>query len=297
MSRRAACGSGPEPVPEGDVVHKTAGRLHAALSGRPLVGVDLRWPNVPGVELRGRETLEVRARGKHLLHRIGGGITLHTHLRMEGSWRIRPTVQVTPAVARRADIRAIVADEQWAAIGYRLGMLELLATADEDRVVGHLGPDILAEDFDASRASSNLLADGDRTIGSALLDQRNVAGIGTMFAAESLFATRTPPWQRAADSDVGAILASARHMMQRSMQQPIRDVMEKVSTLEESAVHARSGRPCLRCGGTVRVAMIGDPPQDRTMFYCPSCQGGLGPTDDGSRQQPLSSSPRSTRYG
>ncbi|KYH45461.1 DNA-formamidopyrimidine glycosylase family protein [Branchiibius sp. NY16-3462-2] len=282
-------------MPEGDVVHKTADRLNAALAGAPLVGVDLRWPNVPDVELRGRDTVEVVARGKHLLHRIAGGVTLHTHLRMEGSWRIRPTEQVTPAVARRADIRAIVADEQWAAIGYRLGMLELLATADEDRVVGHLGPDILAADFDATRAVRNLRANGERTIGSALLDQRNVAGIGTMFAAESLFATRTPPWQGAADSDVEAILASARRMMLRSMQQPIRDVMEQVSTLEESAVHARNGRPCLRCGGTVRVAMIGDPPQERTMFYCPTCQGGLGPTDDGKRQNPLSSGPRSQR--
>lgn len=282
-------------MPEGDVVHKTAARLHAALAGRPLVGVDLRWPNLPEVELRGRDTLEVVARGKHLLHRIAGGITLHTHLRMEGSWRIRPTDEVTPVVARRADIRAIVADEQWAAIGYRLGMLELLPTANETRVVGHLGPDILSEDFDAGRALANLQSAGDRTIGSALLDQRNVAGIGTMFAAEALFATRTPPWQPAADSDVEAIVASARAMMQRSMQQPIRDVMERVSTLEESAVHARSGRACVRCGGTVRVAMIGEPPQDRTMFYCPTCQGGLGPTDDGKRQNPLNSGPRNTR--
>lgn len=282
-------------MPEGDVVHKTAQRLHAALAGQPLVGVDLRWPNVPDVELRGRDTVEVVARGKHLLHRIAGGITVHTHLRMEGSWRIRPTAQVTPTVARRADIRAIVADEQWAAIGYRLGMLEVLATDDEDRVVGHLGPDILADDFDTARAVANLRGNGERTIGSALLDQRNIAGIGTMFAAEAMFATRTPPWQAAATSDVEAIVASARHMMQRSMQQPIRDVMEQVSTLEESAVHARNGRPCLRCGGTVRVAMIGAPPQERTMFYCPTCQGGLGPTDDGRRQKPLSSGPRSKR--
>lgn len=284
-------------MPEGDVVLKTAQRLHLALAGQPLVGVDLRWPDVPEVELRGRNTVEVVARGKHLLHRIEGGVTLHSHLRMEGSWRVRPTAQVTPRVARRPDIRAIVADEQWAAIGYRLGMLELIGTANESRVVGHLGPDILAADFDRDHAVSNLAGAAARTVGAALLDQRNVAGIGTMFAAEALWATRTPPWQSPGESDLVTVLDAARRMMCRSMQQPMRHVMERVSTLEEAAVHARSGRPCLRCGGTIRVAMIGDAPQERTMFYCPACQGGLGPTDDGRRQNPLNSAPRSTRYG
>lgn len=284
-------------MPEGDVVRKTAQRLQLALAGQPLVGVDLRWPDVPEVELRGRTTIEVVSRGKHLLHRIEGGVTLHSHLRMEGSWRVRPTSEVTPRVARRPDIRAIMADEQWAAIGYRLGMLELLATSAESRVVGHLGPDILSAEFDRDQAVANLIAAPESTVGAALLDQRNLAGIGTMFAAESLWATRTPPWQSPADSDLVAIVDAARRMMERSMRQTIRDVMERVSTMEEAAVHARSGRPCLRCGGTVRVAMIGDAPQERTMFYCPTCQGGLGPTDDGRRQYPLSSAPRSSRYG
>lgn len=284
-------------MPEGDVVRKTAQRLQLALAGRPLIGVDLRWPDIPEVPLRGRTTIEVVSRGKHLLHRIEGGITLHTHLRMEGSWRVRPTGEVTPRVARRPDIRAIVADEQWAAIGYRLGLLELLPTSAESRSVGHLGPDILADDFDPILATRNLVHSSSPTIGAALLDQRNVAGIGTMFAAEALFATCTPPWQAPQDTDAVAILAAAQQMMRRSMQQTIRDVTERISTTEEAAVHARSGRPCLRCGGPIRVAMIGDPPQDRTMFYCPVCQGGLGPTDDGRRQNPLSSNPRSTRYG
>ena len=78
-------------VPEGDVVRRTAQRLHAALAGRTLVTSDLRWPSLATVDLRGREVLEVASAGKHLLARVEGGLTLHSHLRMEGQWRVHRT--------------------------------------------------------------------------------------------------------------------------------------------------------------------------------------------------------------
>ncbi len=58
---------------------------------------------------------------------------------------------------------------------------------------------------------------------------------------------------------------------------------------EEAYVHARSGRPCRRCGDTVRVATTGAAPRQRTLFSCPTCQKGLAPTDDGRPQRPLGS--------
>ncbi|TWE13342.1 Fpg/Nei family DNA glycosylase [Rudaeicoccus suwonensis] len=279
-------------MPEGDVVRKTAQRLDQALAGRPLVGAELRWPSLGDRSLHGMTTTEVVSRGKHLLHRLDSGLTLHSHLRMEGSWRVRPTSAVTPKVAARSDIRALLATDTWAAIGYRLGLLELFATREEDRVVGHLGPDILSPEWDADEAVRRLRRQPAETIGAALLDQRNLAGIGTMFAAEALFEQQVPPWQPVAqttDEQVHGTLAAAHRLMTRSMDQPLRIVTERTSTTEDTRVHARSGRPCLRCGGTVRVAMIGTAPQERTMFYCPTCQGGLGPTDDGRTQRPLNS--------
>lgn len=70
------------------MVFRTARRLQQALAGRPLTRVELRWGDLDGAPLLGRQTLEVVPRGKHLLHRVAGGWTLHTHLRMEGSWRV-----------------------------------------------------------------------------------------------------------------------------------------------------------------------------------------------------------------
>ena len=75
-------------MPEGDTVWRTAQRLHAALAGKPIVEADLRWPEISTADLSGRGTIEVVSRGKHLLHRIEGGLTLHSHLRMEGQWRV-----------------------------------------------------------------------------------------------------------------------------------------------------------------------------------------------------------------
>ncbi|NYJ75218.1 Fpg/Nei family DNA glycosylase [Allobranchiibius huperziae] len=277
-------------MPEGDVVWKAADRLNAALRDQPLVGAELRWPGIPDRPLHGMVTTGVHSRGKHLLHRLDSGLTIHSHLRMEGSWRVRPTPQVTPRFARAADIRALLATQEWAAIGWRLGMLDLIATGDEHRLVGHLGPDILGADWDPEEAVRRLLRAPDLTIGEALLDQRNLAGIGTFFAAEALFARRLNPWTAVGDlgpDEVRALIDVAQKQLAQSAHDPSRSLTQRTGLLDDNYVHGRSGLPCERCGTLIRVAMIGKAPQDRTMFYCPHCQGGLGPTDDGKRQRPI----------
>jgi endonuclease-8 len=104
-------------VPEGDVVLRTARRLHAAFAGAPLTVTDLRWPSLATVDLTGREVLEVVAVGKHLLARFTGGLTLHSHLRMDGSWRLTRTA---PGAAGRPfrpgdhRIRAVLPGTGWA---------------------------------------------------------------------------------------------------------------------------------------------------------------------------------------
>ncbi len=281
-------------MPEGDTVWRTAQRLHAALAGKPITESDLRWPSISTVDLTGRATLEVRSRGKHLLHRVDGGLTLHSHLRMEGQWRLEATATLPARWRRSSDLRALVAAADWAALGLRLGMLDLVPTARESELVGHLGPDVLGPDWDREVAVANVLA-CPAPVGQALLDQRNLAGLGTLWTAETLFIEQVHPWAVPADLGpdvVGRLVDRAHRLLGRARLDAVQTSTGSRRPGETAYVHARSGRPCRRCGGLVRVAMTGPPTRERTIFYCPACQGGLGPTDDGARQVPLGSQAR-----
>ncbi|MCU1537985.1 MAG: DNA-(apurinic or apyrimidinic site) lyase [Humibacillus sp.] len=284
-------------MPEGDTVWRTAQRLHAALAGRTIVAADLRWPEISTADLSGRETLEVVSRGKHVLHRIEGGLTLHSHLRMEGQWRIEATPTLAARWRRNQQLRALVSAPDWTALGLRLGMLDLVPTAREGDLVGHLGPDVLGPDWDAGLAVDNVI--GSRMpIGQALLDQRHLAGVGTMWCAEALFMERVAPWGLTHELGrpvVERVVARAHRLIDNGKNHAVQTSTGSYRLDDAHYVHARSGRPCRRCGTTVRVAPIGVPPQERTMFYCPRCQGGLGPTDDGRPQRPLGSEGHAAR--
>ncbi|TDC04223.1 DNA glycosylase, partial [Streptomyces sp. 8K308] len=134
-------------MPEGDTVWQAARRLDAALAGHPLTRSDLRVPRLATTDLTGRAVLDVTPRGKHLLTRVEGGLTLHSHLRMDGAWHVH-----TPGQRWRGgpahQIRAILATADHTAVGYRLPVLDLVRTAEEPRLVGHLGPDLLGPDWD-----------------------------------------------------------------------------------------------------------------------------------------------------
>lgn len=270
-------------MPEGDTVWRTARRLHEALAGDPLVTADLRWPSLAAVDLRGAVTVDVRARGKHLLHRLDNGLTLHSHLRMEGQWRIESTEVLSAHRLSDDALRAVLSTARWTALGRRLGMLDLVLTTDEGSLVGHLGPDVLGADWDPAVATANLAA-ASTTIGAALLDQRNLAGVGTIYASESLFLQGLSPWTPAADlpaQAVGALVERVHRLLEIGRCGVLPSTTGRARRGETTFVYGRSGRPCLRCGTTVRVAMIGAAPQARSMFYCPGCQGGLSPTDNG----------------
>lgn len=277
-------------MPEGDTVWRTARRLHQALAGEQVVLSDLRFPEVATVDLRGATTTEVASRGKHVLHRLDNGVTVHSHLKMEGQWRIAAPDEAA-AWLRRADLRAAIGTARWTALGLRLGELDVVPTEREPELVGHLGPDLLGPDWDLDLAVSRVAADPS-AIGAALLDQRNLAGIGTLWASESLFLERLHPWTPAPELPAEAVrglVERAHRLLDAARAHPVQTSTGSRRKGEETYVHARSGRPCRRCGGTVRVAMIGPALRERTMFYCPGCQGGLAPNDDGRTQRPLGS--------
>ena len=279
-------------MPEGDTVWRTARRLHAALAGAPASLVDLRWGEVDEAPVRGSEVEEVVPRGKHLLHRFASGWTLHTHLRMEGSWRIERAGSPTAARGlRRPDLRAAIGNEAWTTLGLRLGELDLVRRSDEHRLVGHLGPDVLGADWDRGRVVDNLRATPPGTsIAAALLDQHVLAGVGTFWASEVLFVQRLHPWRDATDlsaDELDALVERVHALMLRGREHAIQSSTGVLRADDRAFVHGRSGRPCRRCGTTVRVAPLGRAGADRVFFSCPGCQGGPAPTDDGRPQAPL----------
>jgi endonuclease VIII len=173
-------------MPEGDTVWRAARQLHSALAGRELTRTEFRVPRFAAADLAGHPVTEVISRGKHILARTGGGMTIHSHLRMDGYWRIRPAAAARYP-PRDHRIRLVLANNDWQAVGYLLSMVEVVPTARENTVVGHLGPDLLGPDWDAAEATRRLAADPTRPIGEALLDQQNLAGIGNFYRAEVLF--------------------------------------------------------------------------------------------------------------
>jgi endonuclease VIII len=265
-------------VPEGDVVWRTARRLHSALAGRTLSVADLRWPRLSTLDLVGRSVVEVVSRGKHLLVRLDDGLTVHSHLRMDGSWRVRKTGPRLPGGSSATQIRAVLGNPAWTAIGYQLGMLDVLPTAEEARVVGHLGPDLLGTDWDAGLARRNLLADPDRPVGEALLDQRVLAGIGAFYLAETCFLRGVTPWTPVGEvPDPDKLLDLAHRLIVANANRAVQVTTGDARQGRSQWVHARAGRACRRCGTTVRSGMIGTAPTERVTYWCPHCQPGTSP--------------------
>jgi endonuclease-8 len=297
-------------MPEGDTVLRTARRLDQALAGRPLIRTELRWPTLGEADLAGRTVTEVVAYGKQILTRIAAAdadapqpriptvssdpLTLRSHLRMEGRWYIHAR-DAEPWPARgRASVRAVLGGAEWTAVGTWLGLLDLIPTAAESSLIGHLGPDIMADDFNpdgAIEAAHRLTADPGRHVGAALLDQTTVAGIGTMYMAEALFVQKVSPWTPIAEVDLPGLLATARRLLLRGATQAVPTTSGNPRRGMQTWVHGRSGRPCQRCGTVIRVAPIGPPLKERPAFYCPKCQPGPTPTDDGKPRNPLGANP------
>jgi endonuclease VIII len=267
-------------VPEGDSVYRLARRLDRSLLDRVVTRSDLRVPAHATVDLTGRRVLAHATHGKHLLTRLSGDLTLHTHLRMDGSWTItRPGRRLPTRLM--PDVRVVLQVESGeTAYGLQLPVVDLVRTSEEQRVVGHLGPDPLRDDWDAEEAVRRLSADPERPLAAALLDQRLVAGWGNLWVNELCFLRGHSPWTPVGEVDVHALVRLGARALRFSATS---DRAHQVTTGntrsgEQHWVSGRAGRPCLRCGTTVQVVaeVVGDPERRRT-WWCPACQPGPGP--------------------
>ncbi|MCZ2813674.1 DNA glycosylase [Modestobacter sp. VKM Ac-2979] len=266
-------------MPEGDTVWLAAQRMNTALAGATLTKGELRVPQLATVDLAGATVTEVVPRGKHMLTRFADGRTLRTHYRMDGSWRIYR--KGTPWKGGPAhSIRAILATDEWDCVGYRLHDLRIVPTSGEGELVGHLGPDVLGPDWDLDEALRRLRSHPDEQIGVAILDQRNLAGIGNLYKVETLFMTRTHPWTRVADvPDLPGLVERARTLMLANRDHPEQSTTGSTRRGEDHWVFGRRGRPCRRCRTAILLGDQGPDTQERVTYWCPACQAARSPID------------------
>jgi endonuclease VIII len=260
-------------MPEGDTVWLTAHRLDQALAGRPLTVSEFRVPALATVDLRGRTVAEVVSRGKHILARLDQDLTVHSHLKMDGAWYLSRTAGPPPRRHPAHLIRALIGNADWLATGYRVHDLRVVARSAEPDLVGHLGPDPLGPDWDAELAAANLKRRPEVAIGEALLDQRNLAGIGNLYKSEVLFVERVHPWTPAgAVPELTRLVSTAQRLMRANRDHPEQSTTGLLGRGREHWVYERAGQPCLRCRTPIERAEQGAPPRARSTYWCPTCQ-------------------------
>jgi endonuclease-8 len=258
-------------MPEGDTMRTAANRLGAALIGREIESIETphprfgkdHWPD----KLAGRTVRAVDSHGKHLMIRFQGGLTLHSHLRMTGSWGVYPRGKRWHRGRHRAWLVIRTADHE--VVEFDGPVLELMTDGRtrSDPRIAQLGPDVLADEFD-ERLFIRRLRDDDqtRTLGDALLDQRIVAGIGNIWKAEGCFRAGIDPWRRLRDVSDAEALAIV-HEVRPAMQESVANGFPKSETV---MVYKRAGTPCPRCHAKIEARGQGD--DNRTTYWCPGCQ-------------------------
>ena len=219
--------------------------------------------------MTGATFTDVASRGKHLLFRLDDARTLHTHFRMDGSWHLyRPGARWRGGPGHA--IRVVLRTDGWDAVGYRLPVVDLVPTASEASLVGHLGPDLLGPDWDPDRARGNLAGHPDRAVGEALLDQRNLAGLGTIYVSETCFAAGVRPERKCTDVDLDRVVDTAHRLLNGGLRWSM--ACTTGDPRRPLAVYGRSGRACYRCGTRIARVDVGVAPQARTLDFCPTCQ-------------------------
>ena len=274
-------------MPEGDTVARLARTLGAQLNGKVLHATDFRVPAHATADLSDWVISDVVARGKHLLIRTVAPdgvrhLSLHSHLRMDGSWRLFPRAGAARATRRRqfpgADVRVVLTTAESYAVARAVTEVRLIPTADEGRMLNHLGPDPLGDDWDAAIAVDRMKAASTELLSTALLDQRIMTGVGNVFRCEVLFLAGVNPWRLVADVPLIAdVVDCAARLLQENASRRWRVTTEDDRRGRELWVYGRARQPCRRCGNAVRSGTVGSGAPDahdapRLIYWCATCQ-------------------------
>lgn len=301
-------------MPEGDSVLQLSNRLQW-MTGRTVTYTDVRVPRFATIAFDGQQVERVWPYGKHLFMHIGDRI-LHTHLKMEGVWSIhaRGSRWRRPGYTARIVLRLTPQYDggpEIEIVGHSLGLVRVFQHKDYEQVIQHLGPDILAVDWDESGVAGGSAcgADGqmgrgrwegsgreeairrimrrpERSLGAALLDQKNVAGIGNEYRAEIMFLLGLHPAVSVGtvgSTGVEKAVDLSRRLMWANRLEPHRTFTGDKRPGMGNFVFGRAGKACRRCGEAIEQSSLGgrfaggDPDLDageleRVIWWCPNCQ-------------------------
>ncbi len=256
-------------MPEGDTIRRLAERIDQRFAGQRCARSVTRDPRLTHVDFAGAVLTGADAVGKHLLVRFDDGRTLYAHLRMTGSFVVGPASQ-EPAWRRRVELWM----ETGRLTGLNVPVLGVVATAEEDRIVGHLGPDLCAaEPPDVDEIVARLQHDGSVPLAGALLDQRNVAGFGNLYAIELPFIVGVSPNQPVGTvDDLRTLVAIGIAVIRTNATRGPQNTTGRRLATDDHWIYRRRGRPCPLCGTRLDGWEEGTSPWRRVSTWCPTCQ-------------------------
>jgi len=266
-------------MPEGDTIYRAARTLHAALAGRVVTRFETVYAQLARIDretpVAGRTIEGVVSEGKHLIIHFSGDLHLRTHMRMNGSWHIyKPGERWR---MRHSDMRIVIETEAWLAVAFNVPVAEFhdsASLARQDDLL-HIGPDLLADEFDFDEALRRIRERPDEEIADVLLNQRVVAGIGNEYKNEVLFVARIHPFRHVRDLDDESllrILQTARKLMivNVTKRSSGRVTTFSLDPSQQQYVYSRGGKPCRRCGTRIQYAKQGK--DARGTYWCGKCQ-------------------------
>lgn len=268
-------------MPEGDTIFRAARTLNRALAGHVITRFESVLPRLSRVDedrtIAGRTMESVRSAGKWILMQLSGDLMLLTHMLMSGSWHIyRPGEAWQRG---RSHMRIVIETATFVAVAFDVPIAEFHTADSLARRGGfnRLGPDVLSEAFDRDRAIANLRSRPGLEVGSALLTQSLIAGLGNVFKSEVCFASAVHPFCLVGTLDetkLVRLVSTAEQFLRANVVDHSTDAFRRTTGLmdreERLWVYGRAGKPCRNCGEP--IASRRHVSDGRLSFWCPRCQ-------------------------
>lgn len=277
-------------LPEVETVRRS---LEGQIIGKTIAAIDTDWAKIMNGglalfrdQLVGQTFTAVDRRGKYLLIRLTGGKTIVSHLRMEGQYSLVESTHEPHARFTHVWFTFTDGTELRYYDSRKFGRMTIVPTgleAEEVAGIAAMGPEPVASDFLVPDFAARL-ARHKKAIKSVILDQSVVAGVGNIYADETLWMSKIHPEQAANTLNLEQITAlhdniikelAASIEMRGTTVHSFTDAFGRTGGFQNMLqVYGKKDEPCPRCGTAIEKIKVGG----RGTHFCPHCQvrGDLG---------------------